>query len=82
MINKADGWKDVKNAVNNNCSKTRNSSTDDCIMNGKVKRFCYQNCFNGLFMLYLLESGYGFNESATNDWSVEFQEKVRESERE
>ena len=29
-------------------------------------------------MLYLLESGYGFNEQAPNNWSVEFQNQVRE----
>ena len=64
--------------MNSNCSKLRNSSTDNCIVNGTVKRFCYQSCFNGLFMLYVLESGFGFNESAANKWSVQFKEKVRE----
>jgi hypothetical protein len=75
-----DSWKDILTAVNNNCSRARNSSTvtDECIKNGKAKRFCYQHCFNGLFMLHLLESGYGFKSNATNQWSVEFQDKVRE----
>jgi hypothetical protein len=77
-IKKEAGWKGIQTAVNNNCSRVRNSLTDDCIMNGTVKRFCYQHCFNGLFMLHLLENGYGFKQNATNKWSVEFQEQVRE----
>lgn len=77
-VKKEDGWGSITNAVANNCSVTRNSTNDECVTKGKMKGSCYQNCFNGLFMLHLLENGFGFNnKSTTNNWTVEFQDQMQ-----
>ena len=78
-VKKAQGWVSIREAVMKNCSLPRNGATDNCIVNGKVHKSCYQSCFDGLFMLYLLEYGFGFNnDTNARDWSVEFQNQVRE----
>lgn len=38
--------------------------------------FLFQRCFTGLFVNFVLETGFGFNANATLDWSVEFKLKV------
>ena len=38
-------------------------------------KYLEECCFNGLFNLFLLETGFGFN-SSTSNWTLKFVEKV------